>query len=275
MYQDGLVAVVKVDGKVLRETKEIVFIPFGSEYSILVKNLKSKRILVKVSIDGVDAFDGTEIVIPPNSEIELERFIKSGNLNSGNKFKFIERTEVIENHRGVKVDDGLIRIEYWVEKITPVVDITVPRYHYYDVNLPIWRSWPYYSVPTYYYYPQWIGSTGLNNASSGDLLRSCNTQSSIQNSVQCNSLLMEQQSVNDAGITVAGSESKQQFTTTSYFPVHSESEVLIIKLCGKKTEKVVKQPITVQTKKKCVTCGKINRSNMTFCPQCGTALSLI
>ena len=38
-YQEKLVAVVKCRGKILREHGEFVTIPFGEEYTILLKNL--------------------------------------------------------------------------------------------------------------------------------------------------------------------------------------------------------------------------------------------
>ena len=43
MYNNKLVAAIKSNGKVLREFGEEVYIPFGSEYSILIKNLHSVR----------------------------------------------------------------------------------------------------------------------------------------------------------------------------------------------------------------------------------------
>ncbi len=115
-----VVACVKVGGKILREDGSTVTLPFGSEYSVLVKNLNTTRIKVKVSIDGTEATENVWLVVEPNSDLELERFIRNGNLSAGNRFKFIERTESIEQHRGIKADDGLIRIEYQVEKRTVV-----------------------------------------------------------------------------------------------------------------------------------------------------------
>jgi len=112
MYSNKLAIALKSAGKVLREFDDQVYVPFGSEYSILVKNLNSVRALVSVSVDGEDAGDGTQFVIHGNSEIELERFIKNGNFKKGNRFKFIERTDAVEDHRGIGIEDGLIRVEF-------------------------------------------------------------------------------------------------------------------------------------------------------------------
>jgi hypothetical protein len=251
MYQTGVVAVIKVNGKVLREMEDVVYLPFGSEYSVLIKNLKSKRVMVRVSIDGIDTTDGTSLVIGPNSEIELERFIKNNNLNQGNKFKFIQRTEEIEEYRGIKVDDGIVRIEYWTEKIQPVVN--VPIYHYYDH--PLVHYWPIFNP-----YPSYCTGGSYN-------LRSYNMAFTTQ-SVECCSK-------QDEGITVPGSVSNQQFTTTSWFSVEEQSEVVILKLRGKVVNKKIVVPFSVKTKLVCSTCGKRSNSNIKFCPICGTALEII
>jgi len=242
-YQSGVVAVIKVDGKILRESEGTFYLPFGSEYSILIKNLKTQRILVKVSIDGTDALDGTEIVILDNSEVELERFIKNSNFNSGNKFKFIEMTEDIENHRGIKVDDGFIRIEYWVENIQPVIN--VPIIQYYPKDYHYYPSYPIINVPI--------------------IQSSCNIYNTLNSTVQ-------DFSNSDAGITVAGSKSNQTFESVSSFPVHAQSEVIILKLRGKRGPKIVNKPLLVKTKIECPTCGKSNSSDVKYCPHCGTVL---
>ena len=97
MYRDSFIASVKVGGKILRETNGTVSLPFGSEYGILLKNLNSRRAMAKVTVDGQDATDGTKLILPANGSIDLERFIKNGNLKSGNKFRFIERTSKLRN----------------------------------------------------------------------------------------------------------------------------------------------------------------------------------
>lgn len=116
MYESKLVASLKANGKILREFKDTVYIPFGSEYSFLLKNLNTVRALVNVFIDGEDMTPGG-LVLNAGQEVDLERSIKGGNLKEGNRFKFIERTSAIEDGpRGVKLEDGLVRIEFQFEK---------------------------------------------------------------------------------------------------------------------------------------------------------------
>ena len=102
MYNNQFAACVKVGGKVLRETSGTVSIPFGAEYSVQLKNLKSVRMLVKVSVDGTDATDGTWFIVNPNSSIELERYIRNGNWDKGNRFKFIESPQRLNNFEALK-----------------------------------------------------------------------------------------------------------------------------------------------------------------------------
>lgn len=274
-YSNKLVAVIKVNGKVLREMGDTVTIPFGSEYSVLLKNLNSVRVQVKVSIDGIDATEGTWLVIQPNSSIELERFIKNGNLSAGNRFKFIERTSEIEDHRGIKEDDGIVRIEYKTEQITKTEDIHVTKYHY-DYVYPCF-PWKYY-----HYGPYWTTTT----TSSGNIQNGQNVQQSTGGSClrglsgSVNFAGMSSgagilgEPVNDAGITVPGSESNQQFYKTSNFATHNYTDVLVLRLRGKVADKKVIEPITVYEKMTCPTCGTISKckSSVKYCSRCGTCL---
>ncbi len=44
MYKQNFVVVVKCNGKILREQdSDVVYLPFGAEYSILLKNKDSRR----------------------------------------------------------------------------------------------------------------------------------------------------------------------------------------------------------------------------------------
>lgn len=136
MYSEKLAVAIKVGGKVLREEGDTVKIPFGSEYAIYVKNMNSVRALVRIEIDGESVTDGISLIVEANDDIEIERFVKNRNMDTGLKLKFIERTQKIEDGpRGIKTEDGLIRVEYEFEREPAKI-----------VPSPIFRP-TYYSTP--------------------------------------------------------------------------------------------------------------------------------
>jgi hypothetical protein len=65
-----MVATIKANGRILREFKDNVYIPFGSEYSILLKNLHTQRALVNVFIDGTNIVEGG-LVLNAGQEVDL------------------------------------------------------------------------------------------------------------------------------------------------------------------------------------------------------------
>src|SRR5208337_1526309 len=276
-----VVACVKVDGKVLREEGNSVTLPFGSEYSVLIKNLNSVRIQCKVSVDGTDATDGVWLVVRPNADLELERFIRNGSLQAGNRFKFIERSKDIEEHRGIKADDGLIRIEYQVEKRPTVVDEVIHHHrHIYDDDYPYWpRPWPVYPR---YPRPWWEGnvmkSSGPSSPMRGRSLRPSASASARRGSAIHPASFhpdnIGYNSFEEQGITVPGSESGQRFSWTESFST-SPSEVIVLQLRGAVGGKKATKAVTVKMKPQCQTCGKANKAGSQFCAKCGTALSLI
>jgi len=289
MYQDKLAVAIKSNGKILRETKDIVHLPFGAEFSVLVKNLNSKRVKFTLHIDGTDALDGEEIVVNANAETEIKRFIRNGNMDEGNAFKFIERTAAIEDGpRGIKVDDGVVRVEFWFEQDKPeikVQDIYWQKHHYND----------YYHRPTPWYGPFFGSTTGISGSSiggsigspTGSIARGAVLNQVSQTNASFASTSASAQSLsdvvkpaettvnNDAGITVPGSKVEQKFTTVYGFVSETNSHTIILRLVGKVGEVEVAKPITVAHKPKCVTCGKLNKANSKFCSACGTALELL
>ena len=150
VYSHQFAAAIKVNGVVLRESSGEVAVPFGSEYAIYLKNMASVRAMVKVEIDGTDVTEGSWLVLNPNSNMDLERFIRNGNWNQGNRFKFIKRTGKVEEHRGIKAEDGLIRIEYKFEK-QPDPEVHTHHYDHYHHNYD-----PFYP----YYWPTWTWTCG-------------------------------------------------------------------------------------------------------------------
>jgi len=262
-YQKKFVAAVKCNGKILREHLEeepTVYIPFGSEYSIKLKNLNSRKASVKLSIDGTDVLYGKTLVIDANSEIEIERFLE--NMSIGNKFKFIEKTDKISNHRGDKIDDGIIRVEFAYEKeINYNISCNPPveHHHHYHYNQDRWYTPSPFNYPIVY---------GINNTickSSAD-----NTYLSMG----VGETSVNYTSTSDNGITVKGSKSDQKFKETNALGLLEPSEVIIINIRGAaKNGTVIQKPVTVDTKIECPTCGSTYTKLINFCNDCGTALN--
>jgi hypothetical protein len=288
MYGNKLACAIKVNGKVLREFKDTVYIPFRSEYSILVKNLEGRRAVVNVYIDGDNAVPGG-LVLNANQEVELERKIVNGNLREGNRFKFIERTENIENGpRGIKLEDGLIRIEHQFER--PPMQIT---------QLPDWQQKQIWdgikfggvSGATGSLYSANMPTTynvngvmrGVDFSKGEDTRRiSAQATTATLNSMGISSsgevhdgMATMDCSFNDVGITVPGSKSSQTFQTAYVGQLETDKHTMVIKLMGDLgNNKPVVKAVTVKAKPKCTTCGKHNKATAKFCAECGTALEI-
>lgn len=278
MYNQKLVASLKANGKILREFKDTVYIPFGSEYSFLIKNLNTTRALVNIFIDGDNVIEGG-LVLNAGQEVDLERYVKNGNLNAGNKFKFIERTAAIEDGpRGAKLEDGLVRIEFQFEK--PYVP-------------PVNRGWITASGSTNQnsIYPASFNVNGalrgvdfsqngqvMAQAASAAVDKYCADNGIVNKSeVHDGMATMDWMDApkNDIGITVPGSRSDQKFQTTYMGAMEAEKHTIVLKLLGETPDnKPVLKPVNVKMKPKCVTCGKQNKANAKFCTECGTALEI-
>lgn len=252
MYNSKFVACVKAGGKILREIDDRVFIPFSSEYSIYLKNLESRKALVNVEIDGRSAVRG--LIVSPNSHVELERFL-GYNLDTGARFKFIEKTQEISNYRGDKAEDGLIRIEFRFESWAPPKLDFRPSIYYYD-------------GPPILDYLNRMECATKSVSSPATFSIPTKRRVTLDASYSANSMEM---CSSKSGITVEGSQSNQKFTQGSIGDLESRSEVIVLKLIGE-TTRPIQTPIFVNTKMTCPTCGRRNSSNLKFCGNCGTSL---
>ena len=299
MYNEKLVVCVKSNGKVLREFKDKVYLPYGSEYSVFLKNLNSVRALVHIYIDGVDVIDGG-LILDAGKETNIERYVRNGNLDQGNRFKFIERTDRIEQNRGIGTEDGLLRVEFQFEAPKPAWMSELPK-KWEDPGYP---TWPYPRNPIIFgsstgdYYP--LGGntiSGVSNTDSGKYYGAvgaiggaANTSSTYSSDVPTKSVMrgtaqtMMNQSVgtcsvpsfNDAGITVPGSVSDQKFTLGTIGRLDATKHVIVLRLLGEDpNDKPVRQPVTVKQKPKCTTCGRVNKATSKFCVECGTSLEIV
>ncbi len=272
-YADKFVAEVKQGGKILRVKDGAVYLPYGSEYSLLLKNLNSRRSSVKVSIDGEDVLDNHSLVLDPNCSTELQGFLR-GNV-ARNSFRFINKTKEISDHRGDRADDGLIRIEFAFEKSVEqpwITNVIKEVHHVY--NPPI--TFTYYgSNAEWNYINNDSTDKGKNHVYSSSAQPMSAAMPTSERRVTMDSLGVQNVSQvpnADEGITVKGSEVNQQFNYTTLAELE-ESSVIIIALKGiTQTGQNVSQPVTAQGKLTCSSCGIKSKSSFKFCPNCGTLL---
>ncbi|RLI63724.1 MAG: hypothetical protein DRO67_05295 [Candidatus Asgardarchaeum californiense] len=243
VYSNKFIAVIKCRGKILREfSSNTVRLPFGSDYSILLKNKETCKALVDITIDGKDVLDGNSLILGSNTSMELKGFMKNSIVK--NKFRFINKTKEISNYRGDFLEDGLIEIKYRFEKeptsfLWSTLDYTYPR-------------------------TTWISSddTVYTNYCSTDY----------------SSVPLCKSSLSDSGITVPGKVTEQEFTVGSIGEVEMVSHNIIIQLKGeiksksKIKRKRITKPITIKTKIKCNTCGRRWKSSLKYCGNCSTYL---
>lgn len=273
MYQDKLAVAIKHNGKVLREVKQpgseltdTVLLPLGSEYSILIKNLNSVRAQVTISVDGTPVTDGISLIVPANDELEVERFVKAGELERGHRLKFIERTEKIENGpRGARAEDGLLRVEFEFEAPNQYTTPSKlfwygnPAPHTGNLNtLPCTTS-TFSLKAADFTCDSWSGHRGVPYSSIIDATSSSVASSALSTQPQ-------------VGITVPGSASEQKFVETTAFFSSGIKHTLVLRLLGRVSDEPVTAPVTVKTKLECPTCGTKNSSMSKFCGECGTAL---
>lgn len=265
MYKNHLVLAVKHAGKILREFGDEVRIPFGSEYSLLIKNLNTVRASVSILIDGEDVLDGRQLVVNPGEDLELERFIRNGNLTKGNRFKFIERTAAVETHRGIRAADGLVQVTFQFER---------QAYKYPAPLLP----WP---APGGLYPERpdvWYGPVGGYSSMPKGVLRSAGAPPEVDGVSSFSAQAVAQNAA--PGITVPGAASEQKFHAVGPLLLEQDKHTMVLKLAGEVLAQdeagvvEVSKPVTIKEKPKCSTCGKKSPPKAKFCAECGAGLVL-
>lgn len=245
MYKKNLIAVVKCNGKILREKGSTVYLPFGSEYSILLKNEEARKAVVSIEVDGVDVLNNNKLILNGGTSQEIKGFMK--NMKETNKFRFINKTKEIQDYRGDKIEDGSIRISYQFEAIVeePVI-----------------------------IFPTWVTSNNIyyNNCTYPTYTRDKLVGSSISANYCCTKGFSSLPS-SDEGITVKGKQIDVDYTYGAIGMLENNTHVIVLLLKGKTPNKYINKPITVNTTLLCSTCGRKNRSNNNFCRNCGTCLN--
>ncbi len=293
-YKDNFVVEVKADGQILRVRDGAVYLPFGCEYSILLKNMNSRKASIRVSIDSEDVLDGNSLILGPLVTHELNGFLRG--TTAKNRFRFIQKTKEIQEHRGDKVGDGLVRVEFAFEKPRPQTIVkkiikevehhhTHHTHHHHDYYWP--RRYTWYEGSGWQYMSDGTSNVAPNGeevyGSSGPV-QAFNVSSDLSKGVESGNVTMDSLGVQasftsqnapiaDEGITVKGNEIHEQYNYGMIGSLEQPS-VIVIMLKGMQQSPgvVVQEPVTVKTKYKCSTCGLKSKSSFKFCPNCGTFL---
>jgi len=263
VYKNNFIAVIKHKGGIMRDRNGVVRMPFGSEYSILLKNKDARTAVVRIAVDGEDVMGGHRYIVPGHTQRELTGFLKG--LNATHKFRFIKKTKQIARYRGDRLDDGMVEVEFWYEQVHRVTPWVV----YDDPKRPgpTPSPWDY----TFGDSTAGLAQTTYTSANFHQVKSSSpRTKSSI--TASCNISTPKR----DEGITVKGSKANQSFQYGNVGTLESHSSTIIITLRGsvKKRGGVrpVKKVITTRSRIQCTTCGRKWRSHLKFCGNCSTAL---
>lgn len=259
MYKHNFIAVIKHKGKILRETGDEVCLPFGSQYSILLKNKRSRKVLVDIEVDGENVLAGKSLIIEGNSSQEIKGFMR--NMSVTNRFKFIHKTKEISRYRGNKLEDGLISVVYRFERERSQPITVMKEYR-------PWSDFPYPRPrPRPDYYPD-VKFTAYNYntplmSDSASYVTDYRTGGLVSGGP-----------IKEEGITVKGSKITQEYQYGEIYDLEQRSYVITLRLKGeiKRSKKIVTKPLTVKTKLRCSTCGRRSKSSSTFCYNCGTYL---
>lgn len=281
VYSEKFVAVVVCKGQIVRELREdendSIRLPFGSDYSIRLKNLHSERAVVNIEIDGQDVLDGSQIVVDSNESADIEGFMKGRTIRK--KFRFVEKTQQISEHRGDFVEDGIIRVSYQFEKPKP------PVRPYYWSSDNCWNHKRYggrrrgdRSILNNTFDDGHIITSSIDKsygagASDGQpLMRSCALHD--QDTLSEPASFKKKGIASEDGITVAGANTYQSFNTTHVGLLETQSHSIVIRILGQtKKGKKFQRPKITRRKIQCPTCGTRSQSSIKFCSNCGTNIS--
>jgi len=256
-YDQYVVAITDQNGKSFREfeserlsrgRKSKVYIPFDSEYKILIKNNSDRRLKMKIDLDGTSISGLGGLIFDAYKTEFLERFV-----DVARKFKFVRKNDERVSDPS-NVENGLLRIS--IEKeVQPYTISTWPPngtwvYHKSNPIVPPDNDWnqPMYSSGST---TDWMHQEGdIIGASTNDApspsvtaynckvdnhfnfsepetIKRCLRSASVSPKRPIKSLLNK-----ESGATVEGASSSQVFTQTTWNGTDGLAYEFIFKLLG-------------------------------------------
>ena len=266
-FSNNFVVCVLVDGKVARERKAgRVPVPFGTEYTIRLRNKNDRDAVATIKIDGENV-SGNGWIVRAKSHEDIER-----RLDSPTKFKFVSQDSGEAVDAGKNGDpvqkNGLIEVSWrLVKPPTPA--------HYVTPRTPL--SWVVKSPPQPFYHESVLSRPVLRCAPSMSGFVSptvTGTSVSLSNVsvVPATSHTMDFCVTSDAGCTVEGSHSNQSVNYQSVGELEAQPTVITLLLVGCQTFTFSSsgEIITAKPTKFCEQCGAGRNMSARFCGDCGT-----
>ena len=202
------VAVINSKNQIQRELAKngvrTVRLPFDSEYKLRLKNKTKNTAIAEIFIDGMSAsLDGKKLVLPPETTIDVERFVDTE--TQGPRLKFVK-----PDHADVQdpttVEIGRIRVVFY-----PQVKFEefprIPSYPWW-IYQPVWYpTWPSLVLPISPFYSSPAPEAAFDATSSGFALGGQTTfMSTVDTKFSINGV-----SSTATGATVGGTDAIQSF----------------------------------------------------------------
>lgn len=227
-YEQYVVAITDNKGKSYREfeserlnhgRKSKIYLPFNSEYKILIKNNSDRRIKMDIDIDGTSVSGMGGLIMNAHSTETLERFV-----DVAKKFLFVRKNDerVSDPSSG---DNGIlkIRIEKEVSSFFPTWTTTT----WPNVNQPpMWHSDNTRYLVSPANYTTYSAQSTIGMVNDSNTAYSCNCSMSMGSTKKLSMLTEE------SGATVEGGNSNQQFTTTTWAGTDGVAYEFVFKLLG-------------------------------------------
>ncbi len=240
VYQNKFVLCVLVNGNIVKEQSDgSVCIPFGSEYTVRLRNKNNRRVLVVLYIDGENVSEGG-FIVNANDYVDIKRPV-----NVDRAFKFVslqsaDAQDFGKNGPSTSVT-GKIEARFYFEK-EPYVKkyTTVPLPYTYEkpwVSQPIlkWSSSTKSSLTSELQNSQITNDADTCGLYSGEIKLCDTTSIPPQNDCCLQSFGFSGQLHSSSvqgfsdGCTVEGSETGQNFATT-VFCAESTCTTLVVTL---------------------------------------------
>lgn len=250
-YQNDFVLAIMHSGSPVREISGKVTLPFNSEYKIRLKNKHEYlRAKARVWVDGRQASNLGDLILRPGETLDLERFLDES-MTSGRRFQFVPLSDRRVNDP-TDSENGIIKVEFYREmsikwSIEPAIK---------------WNNnWENDSLFN-------LSSGGFSSKGSGLTYGGSSNRTSISTYHVSNIAATPDQ----AGATVEGSNSNQQFVIGNDFTTEIFPTTLTLKLQGPRIGAVNIGSSSAQqtsTIKFCPSCGARRLRKAGFCHRCG------